>query len=116
MIFNLQVFISLSDLNIEDEEKADFDAFIDEILELVGPALIEEEIVLPDFEEEFEQGLLFVTLHGSAKVYCDLNHELPIEMLIYVVVSLHLVSPILALQWIIQCTGGYKTNWQFIFC
>ena len=25
--------------------------------------------VLPDFEEEFEQGLLFVTLHGSAKVY-----------------------------------------------
>ena len=62
-------FISLSDLNIEDEEKADFDAFIDEILELVGPALIEEEIVLPDFEEEFEQGLLFVTLHGSAKVY-----------------------------------------------
>ena len=64
----MQVFISSSDLNIEDEEKADFDAFIDEILELVGPALIEEEIVLPDFEEEFEQGLLFVTLHGSAKV------------------------------------------------
>ena len=64
-----EIFISLSDLNIEDEEKADFDAFIDEILELVGPALIEEEIVLPDFEEEFEQGLLFVTLHGSAKVY-----------------------------------------------
>ena len=61
--------IYLSDLSIEDEEKADFDAFIDEILELVGPALIEEEIVLPDFEEEFEQGLLFVTLHGSAKVY-----------------------------------------------
>ena len=76
MIFNLQVFISLSDLNIEDEEKADFDAFIDEILELVGPALIEEEILLPDFEEEFEQGLLFVTLHGSAKVYYDLNHKL----------------------------------------
>ena len=70
----------MSDLNIEDEEKADFDSFIDEILELVGPALIEEEIVLPDFEEEFEQGLLFVTLHGSAKVYYDLNHKLPFEV------------------------------------
>ena len=66
-------------MNIEDEEKADFDAFIDEILELVGPALIEEDIVLPDFEEEFEQGLLFVTLHGSAKVHWDLNHTPPIE-------------------------------------
>ena len=69
----------ISDLNIEDEEKADFDAFIDEILELVGPALTKAEIVLPDFEEEFEQGLLFVTLHGSAKVYYDLNPKLPIE-------------------------------------
>ena len=46
----------------------------------MGPALIEEEIVLPDFEEEFEQGLLFVTLHGSAKVHYDLNHKLPIEI------------------------------------
>ena len=48
--------------------KADFDSFIDEILELVGPVLIEEEIDLPDFIEEFEQGVLFVKLHGSAKV------------------------------------------------
>ena len=46
----------------------------------MGPALIEEEIILPDFEEEFEQGLLFVTLHGSAKVYHELNHKLPIKI------------------------------------
>merc|ERR1712150_36712 len=48
---------------------ADFDSFIDEILELVGPVLIEEEIALPDFVEQFEQGVLFVKLHGSAKLY-----------------------------------------------
>ena len=51
-----------------DKGKADFDTFIDEILELVGPVLIEEEIALPDFIEQFEQGVLFVKLHGSAKV------------------------------------------------
>merc|ERR1712150_253371 len=48
---------------------ADFDSFIDEILELVGPVLIEEEIALPDFVEQFEQGVIFVKLHGSAKLY-----------------------------------------------
>ena len=42
-------------------------------MELVGPVLIEEEIDLPDFVEEFEQGVLFVKLHGSAKVFCTIN-------------------------------------------
>ena len=50
------------------EGKADFNSFIDEILELVAPALIKQKIDLPDLMEEFEQGVLFVTLHGSAEV------------------------------------------------
>ena len=41
-------------------------------MELVGPVLIEEEIDLPYFVEEFEQGVLFVKLHGSAKVFCTM--------------------------------------------
>ena len=47
----------------------DFDAFIDEIIELVGPTLIEEKIKLPDFSQEFDNEFLFVTLYGSAKVF-----------------------------------------------
>ena len=56
-----------------DEGGADFNTFIDEILELVAPALIEQKIDLPDLMEEFEQGLLFVTLHGSAEVFSYVN-------------------------------------------
>ena len=42
MIFNLQVFISLSDLNIEDEEKADFDAAV---------ASAKERLIIGDSEQ-----------------------------------------------------------------
>ena len=58
-----------TDSRTSNETKADFDSFIDEILEYVGPALIEEEIRLPDFMERFQQKVLFITLHGSAKVF-----------------------------------------------
>jgi hypothetical protein len=56
-------------LRKSDTGLADFNTFIDEILELIAPALIEQQIALPDLFQEFEQGVLFVTLHGSAEVF-----------------------------------------------
>ena len=66
--------LSGSSVKIKDS-KTDFNTFIDEILELVAPALIEEKVSLPDLVQQFEQGVLFVTLSASATV-CESIYQI----------------------------------------